>query len=435
MRRPANRRSFLAAVAGLGLAGCSTKRPEPSNDTDQPTTTARRSRTGSSTTTRHQQPGTSQSVIDEFVVRDGAGFVVDGEPFRFSGANNTWLPVPFEPAEGLLAELIPEARDLGMNVLRTLAYGAGIPGDYHPAPDEYNEQKFRALDAVIQAAGQQGIRLILPLVNGYGKWYAEGMMGGMDQYVEWSSTAEKHNDFYTDSECRTLYREYVEYVLTRENTLTELEYREDPTIMMWELANEPHLRDHDTEREMTAEDHAKMQAWIDEMAHFIKGVDGNHLVSTGSEGLYGDETFPGTGNRTDYLGDHQSSAIDAASFHFYPGYGPEAAEWIQRHVVDAHEKLGKPAYLGEFGAATRSSRAALFEEVYDAVLESGGDGAMFWQLIGHDGRTGELRRPNNPRDPDSAYARFIYYPESDDVIPEITQFSAEVTGRDSTDEG
>lgn len=359
----------------------------------------------------------STPVFEQFVTRDGTTFTVDGEPFHFSGANNYFLQESYRSAAGTIDEILPDARALGLDVLRTWAFGSGEPDKYQPRPREYNEAEFQRLDEVIWAAGQHGIRLVLPLVNGYPN------LGGMDQYVEWSPTAETHNDFYTDDHCRSIYKDYVEYVLTRENTITGLEYREDPTIMIWELANEPHLRDHeDPTRRWTDAEYRIMQAWIDEMGRFVKRLDGNHLVSTGSEGNYGDETFGHPGGPGEYVGDHRSDAIDAASFHLYHRYDADPSAWVKTHVRDAHESLGKPAYLGEFGTIFLDRRVTFYREVYDALRASQGNGAAFWQLIGHDGETGKLRTPE-PDAPVDSSGYYVYYPESEETVRVIRSFS------------
>ena len=140
----------------------------------------------------------------------------------------------------------------------------------------------------------------------------------------------------------------MQQVLTRVNTYTGVAYRDDPTIMLWELANEP--------RATSDTSGATLEAWIDEMAAFIKGLDTNHLVATGEEGWYtdkgGDWRHDGT-EGADFIRNSQSAFIDVASFHLYPFFylmsEAEALDWINEHVQDAHEVIGKPVYLGEFG--------------------------------------------------------------------------------------
>ena len=46
-----------------------------------------------------------------------------------------------------------------------------------------------------------------------------GDTGSVDEYVNWSSTATVHEQFYTDQQCQTLYKGFVRTVLTRVNTI------------------------------------------------------------------------------------------------------------------------------------------------------------------------------------------------------------------------
>ena len=52
---------------------------------------------------------------------------------------------------------------------------------------------------------------------------------------------------------------------------------DDPTIMSWNLVNEPRC-------EGPAD--CGMQGWIQEMAGAMKKADGNHLVTVGADGFY-----------------------------------------------------------------------------------------------------------------------------------------------------
>lgn len=61
--------------------------------------------------------------------------------------------------------------------------------------------------------------------------------------------------------------------------------RDDPTIMAWELINEPRCNG-----DFSA---SKLQAWIEQTAEFFKSIDPHHLLTVGSEGFFGSST-PGT---------------------------------------------------------------------------------------------------------------------------------------------
>lgn len=60
------------------------------------------------------------------------------------------------------------------------------------------------------------------------------------QYVKW---ANKNSiiDFFTDPVIRGWYTNNVKTIVTRRNSLTGIEYRDDPAIFGWELINEPHV--------------------------------------------------------------------------------------------------------------------------------------------------------------------------------------------------
>ena len=82
-------------------------------------------------------------------------------------------------------------------------------------PGVYSETVFQGLDYALNKADELGIRLILPLVNNWDDY------GGMNQYVAWDATyggaptASVHDDFYTDSDIKTWYKDHVAAVLNR----------------------------------------------------------------------------------------------------------------------------------------------------------------------------------------------------------------------------
>lgn len=169
------------------------------------------------------------------------------------------------------------------------------------------------------------------------------------------------NLFYTNTLCKERYKDYIRYFLNRVNTYTGKAYKDDPTILMWELANEPRC-----ESDPSGD---TLQAWIDDIAGYIKFLDPNHLVSIGAEGWYrtpGNSDWKYDGRLgADYLRNHQSQYVDICSFHLYPeGYGlsdQDSLVWIQQHVDDARNTLEKPVYLGEFGI-TADRRATVLND-------------------------------------------------------------------------
>ena len=91
--------------------------------------------------------------------------------------------------------------------------------------------------------------------------------------------------FYSSACARSIYQDYVRYVLTRVNTYTGVAYRDDPTILAWELANEPRC-----ENASRCGRGDLLYQWAGEMSRFVKGLDSRHMVALGDEGLLNDAT-------------------------------------------------------------------------------------------------------------------------------------------------
>jgi len=113
-----------------------------------------------------------------FVGRMGTGFVLDGEPFSVVGVNWYYLMVNAASPNlrGVVDEVLDDAAFVGATVVRTWAF--------HDGPDGWN--------ALQTAPGVYPERVLLTLVNNWNDY------GGMNQYEDWSPTAEAHDDFYTD---------------------------------------------------------------------------------------------------------------------------------------------------------------------------------------------------------------------------------------------
>lgn len=277
-----------------------------------------------------------------FVSTSGRHLVLNQKPFYVHGASQYYLF--FKPQE-MVDEILHDAVALGLNVMRTWAFceGTGQEGFcFQPKPRVYDEATFRKLDYVIYRAGQLKLKLVLPLVNNWDDF------GGMNQYVAWCGSTDGHDEFYRNACAKALYKDYVRYVLTRVNTYTGVAYRDDPAIMMWELANEPRCESDPTGNTLLA--------WVQEMAGFVKSLDPNHLVSTGEEGWYvnkGTDWRHNGSKGADFIRNSQVSSVDVASFRLYPHVyalnESESLGWIDEHVDDAHHVIRKPVSLGEFG--------------------------------------------------------------------------------------
>jgi parallel beta-helix repeat protein len=332
-----------------------------------------------------------------FVTVEGTNFMLDGEPFYFSGANayfawyGKWDCDASNPVSGGVcsAEALDDALEFGFKVIRVWGFSDGPEywGVLQNPNETYIEASFLKYDRLIEEARNRGLKLIIPLVNNWNNF------GGMCRYVEWCNLpnadscdpnadpetlgASVHDLFYTNECTKRVYRNYVEYFLNRNNTRTGILYKDDPTIMAWQLGNEIRARS-DPSGEI-------LNAWVDEMSTYIKSIDLNHLVSTGEDGFYvsgGSFDYGYNGeDGSDFIMNGELPNIDFLSFHSYRWDNHNISNWVKKHAEDALFILKKPVILGEFGYAAHSpSFEGYMGEWYDLVEEHRINGDLVWML-------------------------------------------------------
>ncbi|MGA9116395.1 MAG: hypothetical protein WB626_06445 [Bacteroidota bacterium] len=355
-----------------------------------------------------------------FVRTAGSGLSLAGRPFYAVGVNSYFLQeLAARGDTGRVHQIFRQAHQLGLTAIRTWAFH-DAPDSTDPAsiqwgPGLTNEAGLRGLDFVLARAPLYGLRLILPLVNNWDDY------GGMNQYVRWYARTRPgeagttrpdsavsgpggrsyllrpagsfaHDDFYRIPEIREWYRLHIFTLLTRVNTLNNIPYRDDPAVLMWELANEPRSSDPTGET---------VHAWLGEMSAFLKSVDPRHLLASGEEGLetsgegysdpscYGDRQwlFDGTGG-VSYARNLSLPWLDAAVAHCYPeAWGlsfNEARLWAEEHRRLARQ-AGKPFLLEEAGS--RVHPLFLFQMLFADAFYGGSAGILPWQMV-YDGRPG-----------------------------------------------
>ncbi|EEE63239.1 hypothetical protein OsJ_18049 [Oryza sativa Japonica Group] len=313
----------------------------------------------------------------------GAQFVVGGgRPFYVNGFNTYWLMVlAVDPStRGKVTEVFRQAAAVGLTVCRTWAFNDGGWRALQKSPGVYDEEVFKALDFVVSEARKHKIRLILPLINNWDDY------GGKAQYVRWAQAAAAGagaDAFFSDETVRGYFKSHVTAVLTRVNAYTGVAYRDDPTIMAWELMNEPRCASDPTGD--------TLQAWIAEMAFHVKSVDPAHLLGVGAEGFYGPSSPPAR------LRGEPQRRLRPRRGQLRPQTPRPRVRFCLRSPVPGElgGVRGMPVLLAEFGVSTRGrpgrrstrpSRDAFIEAVYGAMLRStrrggGGAGALLWQVF------------------------------------------------------
>ncbi|KAL5997650.1 Mannan endo-1,4-beta-mannosidase 2 [Asimina triloba] len=343
----------------------------------------------------------------EFVRRNGTQFYLDGKPFYVNGWNSYWLmdQAVEEFSRPRVRAMLRAGAKMGLTVCRTWAFNDGAYNALQLSPGRFNRHVFKALDRVIAEARRHNIRLILSLVNNLQAY------GGKIQYVKWAldeniGLSSSNDSFFFDPSIRRYFKAYLKTMLTRKNSITGIEYRDDPTIFAWELMNEPRCT-YDPSGDT-------LQDWIEEMAKFVKSIDRNHLLTVGLEGFYGQsspEKFdvnPGewaSNMGTDFIRNSKISNIDFASVHVYPDHWIAEQElgdqlkfvykWIKSHIEDGDNILKKPVLVAEFGLSNKSKnfkpshRDAFYRSAYDIIYKSArehrsGAGALPWQFMAAD---------------------------------------------------
>ena len=282
-----------------------------------------------------------------------------------------------------------DARDSGFTTVRVFAHGVTPEYASMDSAGRPVENMLVGLDYVVAAARENGLRLIVSFVSNWSP------AGSVDTFA--GNLGFEHNDFFQEQAVKDAYKTWVSSIVLRNNTVTGVPYRDDPTIFAYNLINEPVCRD--------CPPYA-LQAWIQEMAEFVKGMDSAHLLTVGEEGyssLTEDRRVynPGSENNRwadtfgqDFMTDHSFDEIDFATMHAWVDNWKEEhlpelglgffVDWIEGHVEMADE-LGKPLILEEFGKTGRDVRDAYFKAAYDAVLDSVARsrslvGALYWQF-------------------------------------------------------
>ncbi|XP_057793799.1 mannan endo-1,4-beta-mannosidase 1-like isoform X2 [Salvia miltiorrhiza] len=328
----------------------------------------------------------------------GSNLVVQGSPFLFNGFNAYWMMhVAADPDDRhKVSDVFRQASAAGLTVCRTWAFADGGDAALQISPGTYDERVFQGLDFVISEATKYGIRLILSFVNNFDEF------GGKAQYAEWARNAgaqvDGDDDFYTNPLIKDYYKNHIRRVVTRLNSITGVRYRDEPTIMAWELINEPRCQ--------TDLSGATITGWVEEMARFVKSIDNKHLVEIGMEGFYGDTMpqrkqviNPGYQIGTDFISSNLVQEIDFATIHAYPdAWLPGKSEdeqmdfmerWMWSHWEDARNILKKPLVIAEFGKSSKyglHERDLYMRDVYRDIYRyatSGGtmSGSLVWQVM------------------------------------------------------
>lgn len=319
-----------------------------------------------------------------------------------------------------LARELDYLQSIGVTNLRVLVGADGMPGvqaKIEPClqlePGVYNDEILDGLDYLMAELGKRDMKAVLFLNNSW-EW-----SGGYSQYLSWAKgvhwpTPQEVGypvymascaDYSRCREAQELFFDHVRFIVSRTNRYTGLPYKEDKAIFSWQIGNEP--------RAFSMEVADEFVAWLGEAARLIKSIDPNHMVSTGSEGIWGCENDSVLCRRV-----HEIAEVDYMTCHIWPyNWGWMNENWKANidAYIRAHEdiaaRIGKPFIIEEFGfprdgmaieiGTPVSGRDTLYTYIFDRVLRSkqeGGwlHGCNFW---GWGGEAIPLHQTWQPGDP------------------------------------
>jgi len=351
----------------------------------------------------------------EFVTRRGNKLWYKGREYRALGVNTINLHLSYarkwfhddiytsegeDPREMMLNGL-DDARDSGFKFVRFFAH-PGYPRTMDRFYLKDKDTYWQNMDAVVEECRKRGLKLVpsFSLVGVFSGYHGEPTQAVLDP------ASRAHKETY----------QYIEEFVTR--------YKDDPTILMWEIHNELMLHadvnmvgkdvnpgvftDGVAPRsKKTIEDSLSYDQIVRiyrEMTAFIKSIDRNHLVTSGDARVRPEctsrrETFPDFKYRTDTLDEFiannincQPEPLDVYSLHMYGPYGVGAKGEVKQMgcennmelyetLITALHKTGRPVFIGEFGKNYQDGKDTDPKDVLDMMKmfdRSGVSLMCFW---------------------------------------------------------
>lgn len=316
-----------------------------------------------------------------FVMRQGQQLTLDGQPFRFTGMNIYEANSDGWCGEEYTANQLRTAFDgIGSRntVLRawffqTMAAQKGPVGSWSGVRD------WSRFDQTLAVAAEKGVRVVVTLTD---QW-SECGDGGASQF--------KTKDWYLggynvpDPVLAAKYAQWVSY----RDWVTEVvtRYRDNPTILAWQLVNEAEVKDSVDAGCPVGDPNDPMDPgnilrdFAQDVSGLIRGIDPNHLISLGTlgGGQCGTQDWQ-------YSLVHALPNIDLCEVHDYsletmPG---DQSNGLQRRL-DQCAALDKPLFIGETGITPNDladksfeGRAELFDAKFRVQFAAGVVGELVW---------------------------------------------------------
>ncbi|EJD41187.1 CEL4b mannanase [Auricularia subglabra TFB-10046 SS5] len=342
------------------------------------TTTVTSATTSTTSATSTSPPATATG----FVKTSGQKFTLNGAGFVPVGTNAYWLA---QVSNTNIDKAFSDIAAAGFTTVRTWGFNevTSPSGTYYQIWNNgvpslnTGSTGLAKFDYVVSSAKAHGIRLIVALTNNWADY------GGMDVYVNQLNKGGTHDTFYTNAKIVSAFQTYIKGFVGR--------YASEPTIMAWELANEPRCGGSSGSPSASC-NAATVGAWAKTISAYIKSIDSNHLVAIGDEGWINSPnppSYPYQGNSIgiDFQANLAISTLDFGTFHLYPeswGQGANitgfGTQWITDHAA-MQKSANKPVIIEEFG--TTSNQPTVYQSWFNTISSTGLTGELIWQHGSH----------------------------------------------------
>ncbi|MGH2445282.1 MAG: cellulase family glycosylhydrolase [Candidatus Limnocylindria bacterium] len=303
-------------------------------------------------------PPAANPPVAGFVSRSGTNLTLNGAPYRFTGFNiynansrwNCWYQMVGGGLDRALTNIGDGAEVVRVWFFQKLATMNGA-------------RDWSAFDATLATARAHNMRVVVTLADHWGA--CESTTGRKTE--AWYTTGYRST---TDAGDLTTYREFVRQVVTR--------YRNDPTVLMWQLVNEAETKRADG----TCSSREVLHAFAADMGTLVKSLDSAHLLSLGTIGS-GQCGAAGA----DYQYVHSVPQIDICEYHDY-GHAAEGMPGDQWNGLSLRlaqcAALGKPLFVGELGihrdevSGSLATRASYLDQKLRTQFAAGVAGVLVW---------------------------------------------------------
>ena len=268
--------------------------------------------------------------------------IITNKPF--DSTSFVRLPDAYE-----LRDAVVTVKQLGGQVMRTFTITAknGSSAEHmfnvSSNPVTPNEAALRVLDKLLQICNEENIRVYIPLIA-----YSNANRGDPDTYG---------TNFWTVGSATNLkFKNMVSQLLNRTNFYTGVQYKNDKAILGWQSGNE-----------LVIGTDATKQAWLHDIAAYVKGIDGNHLFMDGR-------------NRPDdiyniYSGFFSDANIDVVCYHTYVNLSAFNTPASTLQAMRAYTQGKRPLVVSEIAMYTTESALTAF---INEQIANGTSGSNWW---------------------------------------------------------